>query len=595
MRIALAQINTTVGDLEGNSALIRWYLDRAREAGAQLAVFPELAICGYPPRDLLLQEGFIEACLEHSREVGHLGSHGLTVVFGTPLLSDPERPELGISNSLVVWRDGHYIERYDKRLLPTYDVFDEDRYFHPGTRPTVLRLGATTGKGRAKGGVRVGLAICEDLWKGADIGFAARYLEQPDPVAELAEAGADVIVVPSASPFVLHKGTRHREILAEHATRHGVYVASVNHVGGNDDLIFDGHAAAVAPDGTLIAAAKGFEEDLLVFEVPEPQPRTVHQPAKPVTYNAVRDPLLEAKDAGLLFNTLSLGVKDYLRKTGFERVLIGLSGGIDSAVTATVAVHALGADRVQGVAMPGKYSSGESKEDAAKLAERLGIELLEASIAPPFEGAGEALTAAFKALEEPAFGAELPDVAEQNLQSRLRGTLLMALANRLNALVLTTGNKSEMAVGYCTLYGDMNGALAVLSDVTKTQVYHLAWWLNDDPSKAGFERPPIPERTITKPPSAELAPGQLDSDTLPDYEVLDYIITQYVEHRHSARHIADESTLGLELVERIVRMIDRNEYKRYQMALGLKVSAVAFGRGRRRPLAQRFGGSTLAK
>ncbi len=595
MRIALAQINTTVGDLDGNAALILWYVDRARESGADLVVFPELAMCGYPPRDLLLQEGFIEACLEKSRNVGHLGSDGITVVFGTPLLADPERPELGISNSLVVWRNGHYIERYDKRLLPTYDVFDEDRYFHPGSRPTVLRIGATTGKGRAKGGVRVGLAICEDLWKGADIGFASRYLERPDPIAELAEAGADVIVVPSASPFVLHKGDRHRAILAEHATRHNVFVASVNQVGGNDDLVFDGHSAAVAPDGTLIAAAKGFDEDLLIFEVPEPQPKAINQPVKAVTYHAVRDPLLESKDAALLFNTLSLGVKDYLRKTGFERVLIGLSGGIDSAVTAAIAASALGADQVLGVAMPGKYSSGDSKEDALKLAERLGIELLEASIEEPFDSAGTALASAFKTLKEPAFGAELPDVAEQNLQSRLRGTLLMALANRLDALVLTTGNKSEMAVGYCTLYGDMNGALAVLSDVTKTQVYHLAWWLNDDHEQAGYAKPPIPERTITKPPSAELAPGQLDSDTLPEYDVLDYIITQYVENHHSAQHIADESTLSLELVQRIVTLIDRSEYKRYQMALGLKVSAVAFGRGRRRPLAQRFGGSTAAK
>jgi NAD+ synthetase len=572
MRIALAQINTTVGDLEGNAALVMWYLDRAREAGAELVVFPELTLCGYPPRDLLHQEGFIEACQEQVRIVGRDGSHGVTVVFGTPLLSDPERPELGNSNSLVVWRNGKYIERYDKRLLPNYDVFDEDRYFRPGRRATVIRVN----------GVRVGLSVCEDLWKGEDIGYSSRYMDHVDPVAELVEAGAEVIVNASASPFVLHKGIRHRELLAEHATRHGVFVASVNLVGGNDDLVFDGHSAVIAPDGSLVAAANGFEENLLVYDI---------QPAKPGenrVFAKVADPLLETKESSLLYRTLKLGIRDYVSKTGFDKVVIGLSGGIDSAVTATIAVGALGPEAVVGVTMPGKYSSPDSREDAKRLAERLGIVLLEVPIEAPFQGACTALAPAFKQLGEAAIGSKLPDVAEENLQSRMRGTVLMAFANRLNALALTTGNKSELAVGYCTLYGDMNGGLSPLGDLVKSKVYHLAWWLNDDHAEAGFSGPPIPERSIEKPPSAELAPNQLDSDTLPDYELLDYVIAQYVEQRQSAQHIADESTLGLELVKKLVAMIDRAEHKRYQTPVVLKVTPVAFGPGRRRPLAQRF-------
>ncbi len=583
MRIAMPQINTTVGDLEGNAALILWYLDRAREAQADLVVFPELTICGYPPRDLLHNEGFVEACLEQARQVGKQGSAGLTVVFGTPLQADPERPELGIANSLVVWRDGKYIERYDKRLLPTYDVFDEDRYFHSGDRATVVKVD----------GVRVGLAVCEDLWRGADIGFASRYLESPDPVAELVDEGAEVVVVASASPFVLHKGHRHRAILAEHAKRHSIYVASVNQVGGNDDLVFDGHSAAVAPDGTLIAASRGFHEDMLIFDVPAAAPTTARSEPVDHVFTAVADPLLEAADEALVFHALRLGVADYCRKTDFGRVVVGLSGGIDSAVTAAVAVAALGRENVLAVAMPGKYSSAEALADAQQLASAMGIQLIEAPIAQPFDGAASVLDKSFKTLDEPLLGADLPDLAEENLQSRLRGTLLMALANRLNALVLTTGNKSEMAVGYCTLYGDMNGALAVLSDVSKTRVYQIARWLNEQPHAAGevagFSGPPIPERSISKPPSAELSPNQLDSHSLPSYDVLDHIIERYVEQRVSALTIVEESGLDLEFVKSIIKMIDRSEHKRYQMALGLKVTPVAFGRGRRRPLVQKFG------
>lgn len=617
MRIALAQINTTVGDLVGNSALILWYLDRAREAGADLCVFPELAISGYPPRDLLLQEGFVEACVDAGKKVGREGSHGITVVFGLPLPADPERPELGVANSLVVWKDRRYIDFYDKRLLPSYDVFDEDRYFEPGDRAAVLDVK----------GVKVGLSVCEDLWQGEDAGFSARYLSQPEPVQELVEQGAELVVCPSASPFVIGKGERHRDILSRHASNHGVYVAAVNQVGGNDDLVFDGHASVHAPDGALIAAAKGFGEDLIVCDIDPAKTRpgivrraSAVEPTKLVSstnrataeqltaettlvsvprFEPIADPVRTTAPEKLLFDALMIGVEDYLRKTGFEKATIGLSGGIDSAVTAVIAARALGPENVLGVSMPGKYSSEHSKSDASDLAERLGIDFTTIPIEQPFAGFRTALDKGLASIDQPPLGVTLPDIAEENLQSRLRGTTLMTLSNRTGALVLATGNKSEMAVGYCTLYGDMNGGLSVLSDVGKTWVYRLAEWINENPTEAGFEarsegpandRGPIPRSTIAKPPSAELAPDQEDSDSLPPYELLDEIIERYVELQQSQDTILDEIGLDVEAEEvlRVLSLIDRNEYKRRQAAPGLKVTSVAFGAGRRRPLAQKW-------
>lgn len=555
MNIALAQLNPTVGDIPANAALIADAIDRARAAGADMIVVPELCVCGYPPKDLLTQAGFVEACAAAARRVGESATAGITAVIGTPLPLEGG----GIANGLVVYRDNTLVDYYDKRLLPTYDVFDEDRYFRAGSRAVVIEAA----------GVRVGLAICEDLWHGEDAGFASRYADKPDPVTQTIEAGAEIIVAASASPFVLGKHERHIAILQAHAKRHGVPVCSVNQVGANDDLIFDGRACVVGADGAVRAQGRAFAEDLLIHQI--------GGPGEEVEQIAAEENLIEA---------LTLGVRDYLRKTGFDRVIIGLSGGIDSALTAAIAVRALGADRVTGVAMPGPFSSGHSVEDAAELADRLGVRLLTVPIGAMCDATRASVDPMFEALGQRPLGLVQPDLADQNLQSRARGIVLMTMSNRTGALVLTTGNKSELAVGYCTLYGDMNGALAVLSDVPKTKVFRVARWMNEHAIACGFAKPPIPERTITKPPSAELAPGQMDQDTLPPYEVLDEIVERYVEGRQSVGMIVEASNLDAQLVQRIVRLIDVNEYKRKQLAIGLKVTTVAFGFGRRMPIAR---------
>ncbi len=570
MRLALARLNPTIGDLGGNAALAERAIREARDAGADLIVLSELAICGYPPKDLLLHEGFVAACVAGADRVGASCTAGLTAVIGTPTAADPGDPRSPIRNSLRVYRNNRLVETYDKRLLPTYDVFDEDRYFEPGSRAVVIDVG----------GVRVGLAICEDLWKGQDAGFSKHYRDAPDPVEELARWGVGLIVSPSASPFVLGKTARHREILRRHATERGLYVASINQLGGNDDLVFDGQALVYGPDGGLLASGGSFRDTLLVADIPAdpaaPPPRP--RPAAP------------EPDEQLLFHALVLGVRDYLRKTGFRDAIIGLSGGVDSALTATLAVAALGRDHVRGLAMPGKYSSEHAIADARALAANLGIRLETISIGPPMDAFRGVLDPALGALGQGALGAALPDVAEENLQSRIRGTLLMAISNRGGAMVLTTGNKSEFAVGYCTLYGDMNGGLAVLADVSKQLVYRLSRWINANAAACGFAAPPIPERSITKAPSAELAPNQTDQDTLPPYDVLDPVVERIVESRWSPRRIAEQSGFDPNLVARIARMIDAAEYKRRQAALGLKVTSVAFGAGRRMPIAQGWRG-----
>ncbi len=565
MRLALAQINPTVGDIRGNALLIERGIEAARRRGVDAVVFPELCLCGYPPRDLLLHEGFVQACAAEAERIGTTLTSGLTVVLGLPLPLDRSAGGAGrLANSLVVYRDNEQIAFYDKRLLPTYDIFDEDRYFEPGSSAVVIEIA----------GERVGLAICEDMWKGEDAGFSSAYADAPDPIAELAGAGARTVIVPSASPFVLGKGRRHREILRKHATRHRITVGSVNQVGGNDDLIFDGHSAIVGPDGALLAAAKGWAEQLLVLD------------SDATRMGEVDDPLLAAEEHALLYEALVLGVRDYCRKTGFSKAVIGLSGGIDSALTAVIAARALGAGNVLGVAMPGRYSSGHALADAVDLGIRLGVAVAEAPIGPAHAAIGGTLDGVFGSIGERGLGRTLPDLTEENLQSRLRGTMIMAVSNRTGAIVLTTGNKSELAVGYCTLYGDMNGGLAVLSDVPKTRVYGLSRWINENPGRAGFETPPIPESTIAKPPSAELAPDQKDSDSLPAYEVLDEIVDRHVERRQTAARIIAETGFDGPTVRRICRLIDRNEYKRRQMATGLKVTTVAFGPGRRVPIAR---------
>ncbi|MCU0688868.1 MAG: NAD+ synthase [Phycisphaerales bacterium] len=575
MRLALAQTNPTIGAIERNAEEIARAIDHARAQHADLVVFPELAICGYPPKDLLLQEGFIEACAAAAKRLGEQHSAGLTLVLGTPLPADDRR---GVANSLVAYRDGQLVDYYDKRLLPTYDVFDEDRYFTPGHRPVIIEVA----------GLRVGLSICEDLWRGEDVGFSSHYHGLPDPVTQLVHPpadspwhgrGAQLIVNPSASPFRVGIGARHRALLRTHATKHRVHVAAVNLVGGNDELIFDGSACCLAPDGTIIAAGPSFKPHITFVDIPAA--------ATPVT-----DPLTTMPVPEATFHALVLGVRDYCAKTGFKTAVLGLSGGIDSAVVAVIAAVALGPANILGVGLPSRYSSQGSIDDARALADRLAINWDLIPIEPPFASMLSTLA--------PAFAGRDADVTEENLQSRLRGTILMALSNKFGRLLLTTGNKSELAVGYCTLYGDMNGGLAVVADLLKTDLYALARWINTHHHTLGLRTPPIPEATITKPPSAELRPNQTDQDSLPPYDVLDEILRRRVEQRHSAARLiadltnpaasaapirADEPT-----IRRVLRLIDIAEFKRKQAAIGLKLSSVAFGSGRRVPIAQGWRG-----
>lgn len=574
MRLALCPLNPTIGDIPGNAALAGAAIAAARQAGADLVVLPELCISGYPPKDLLLHENFVASCEAAAHALGvsataaTAGTKSITAIFGSPRAIDPAHPSHGTANSLYAYRDGHLLAIHDKRLLPTYDVFDEDRYFTPGQRPVVIDVPTATGT------TRVGLAICEDLWKGEDAGFSSRYLNTPDPVAEVVAAGATLLVSPSASPFVLGKGHRHQNILAHHARTHGIHVASVNQLGGNDDLIFDGHTLIYTPTGDLLAHGQLFSNTPLITNL-------TSSPPHPLTSSP-------PQDAHQLFNALSLGIRDYLRKTGHRRALIGLSGGIDSALTAVLAAHALGPANVLGLAMPGPYSSDHALADAKSLARNLGIDLLTIPITPQMDAFRSAIDPAFASRSLSPLGASLPDLTEENLQSRLRGTTLMTLSNRTGAIVLTTGNKSELSVGYCTLYGDMNGGLAVLSDLSKHWVYALSRWINANPTACGFSSPPIPEGSITKPPSAELRPDQTDQDSLPPYDVLDEIIRRYVEAHHTPAHIVRETGFDAALIARIVRMIDTSEFKRRQMAVGLKVTTVAFGTGRRFPIAQNY-------
>ncbi len=578
MRIALAQVNPTVGDVDGNTELCVRAAHLAGERGADVVVLPELVICGYPPKDLLLAEGFIAACERAVLRIAKRLPRGMTAILGTPLRG---RVRGRIGNGLVALRDGKIVARYHKRLLPTYDVFDEDRYFAPGDEAVVLRV---KGKGDAAA-TAIGLSICEDLWRGEDVGFADRYAGRPDPVAALVKKGATVIVNPSASPFVLGKGKRHRAILRGHAKSHGVFVAAVNQVGGNDDLIFDGHAAVFDPRGTLVAAGRGFADDIVCFDV---HPKVGRAKTSVARAARVIDPLAIATQEELVFRALVLGVRDYCLKTGFRSAVIGLSGGIDSAVTAAIAAAALGASRVTGVLMPGPYSSEHSVSDANDLATRLGMPTTTLNITGVVDAYRPMLDPAFAAAGLKRLGESLPDLSEENLQSRVRGTAIMAWSNRSGAIVLTTGNKSEIAVGYCTLYGDMNGGLAVLSDLTKHMVYALAKWMNANPTLAGFERAPIPEGSITKPPSAELRPNQTDQDSLPEYDVLDEILHHAIELREAPATIARRTKHDLATIKRVMRLIDISEYKRRQGATGLKITSVAFGTGRRVPIAQQW-------
>lgn len=549
MIIALAQLNPVVGDIAGNCARIISEIGAARASGAHLVIFPELSVTGYPPKDLLLKPHFVRRNVEAVHQVAaHCREIVAVLGFVQPRSAVAGRDHCNVA---AVCAEGRLLHTHAKMLLPTYDVFDESRYFSAGEfgEPVRVRIA-----GRE---VRLGLSVCEDLW--SELQFNGRRLYERDPVGQVASRGAELLVNISASPFCVGKPQARRRIFRERLQRWRLPLVYVNQVGGNDDLIFDGGSACFNSEGEVIAQARYFAEDLLLFDTDAPA-------------GARREPLPD--DLSSVRQALVLGTRDYVRKCGFADVVLGLSGGLDSAVTAAIAVEALGAEHVHGVAMPSRYSSAHSMTDARQLAENLGIDFRVIGIEGCHAAAEEALA--------PHFRDVAPDVTEENLQARVRGNILMALSNKFGWLLLSTGNKSELAVGYCTLYGDMNGGLAVISDVPKTMVYALARQFN---ATAG--RPLIPESTLVKAPSAELRPNQTDQDILPPYEELDGILAEYVEQEKSADEIV-AAGFDRKTVERVVRMVDQNEYKRKQAATGLKVTSRAFGSGRRMPIAARY-------
>jgi NAD+ synthase (glutamine-hydrolysing) len=543
MKVALGQINTTIGDFSGNAAKIVDYAQSARAAGAGLVIFPELAICGYPPRDLVEKPSFVAKNQETLERIAQ-DTAGISVICG---LVTPARAETGksVMNSAALVRDGKTVFVQSKRLLPTYDVFDELRNFAPADNQELLPFC----------GKKMALTICEDAWN--DKHFWNRRLYGVDPIEELMKAGANFVLNIAASPFYVGKRELRRDMLAAIATNYRVPVVLVNQVGGNDSLIFDGSSLVLNAEGNVIAQGRSFEEDVIYFDSDTLQGEIHGQ--------------IEGAEASA-YAALVLGTRDYVHKCGFQSVIIGLSGGIDSALTACIAVDALGKENVRGVGMPSPYSSPGSIEDARVLAANLGIRFDVVPIGEIFESFRKAL--------KPIFAGRPEDVTEENLQSRIRGMLLMALSNKFNTLVLSTGNKSEVGVGYCTLYGDMVGGLAVISDVPKTMVYRLSQYVNS-------QRNLIPKSTMEKPPSAELRPNQVDQDFLPPYDVLDTILEDYVEDSKTAEQIAQDRSYDLELVRSVIRMVGRSEYKRQQAAPGLKISEKAFGVGRRFPIAAR--------
>ena len=537
-RIALGQLNLTVGDLAGNVARMAQATERATEAGADLIAFPELAITGYPPEDLVLRGEFVSENLDALQELANRTASGCDVVTGFV-----DRTDEGIHNAAALLRGGGVAARYHKMQLPNFGVFDERRYFTAGTDGTTVEIG----------GERVGLSVCEDAWHDG-LPFA-RY------------AGLGIIVNINGSPYHRGKTGERADILAARARQTGAWIVYVNMVGGQDELVFDGGSMVVSPDGGVRHRAAMFDEDVLLVDLHGSASFADDRPAWPT-------------DAAETYGALRLGLRDYVCKNGFTDVVLGLSGGIDSALTATLAVDALGQAAVRVVAMPSPYSSPESVEDAVDCAERLGIRLDTVPIEKVFDAYRYALAELFVGRSD--------DVTEENLQARVRGNLLMALSNKFGSIVLATGNKSEYAVGYSTLYGDMAGGFAPIKDVPKTLVYELAAWRNGKAIADG-DAQPIPERTMTKPPSAELRPDQQDTDSLPPYDVLDPVIEAYVEDDVG---IDDMVARGIEraLAERIVAMIDRNEYKRRQAAPGVKITPKAFGRDRRMPITNHYPG-----
>jgi NAD+ synthase (glutamine-hydrolysing) len=545
MRIALLQVNPTVGDLAGNAAVILDALGRAAALGADLAVTPELALVGYLPRDLLLSPGFVAGSWRALEALARDAASLPPVLVGLPepTASDEGRP---LYNSAALLRGGRVEQRFRKSLLPTYDVFDEDRYFEPFHGAQTLDVA----------GGRVGISICEDIWNDRDFWKRRRY--HHDPIEELAAAGATLVINLSASPFTAGKHRRREEMLSSMSRRHRLPLAYVNQFGGNDDLVFDGRSCVFDASGEAVARGQSFAPDVVVCDP------------------AAARPIAPAPDLDVeseIWRALALGTRDYVRKCGFSRVVLGLSGGIDSALTAAIAADALGPQHVLGVLMPSPYSSQGSIDDARALAANLGIETLQLPIAPAMR--------AFDQVLRDGLGADPSGVTAENIQARVRGNLLMALSNSRGAMLLTTGNKSELSVGYCTLYGDMSGGLAVIADVPKTMVYRVARWRNQT-----LGRPAIPDASLTKPPSAELRPDQTDQDSLPPYEVLDAILERHIEKHQPEEEIVaagfDQAT-----VAQVLRLVRIAEFKRKQAPPGLKVTDRAFGTGWRMPIAAR--------
>ncbi|MFZ0420678.1 MAG: NAD+ synthase [Candidatus Sulfotelmatobacter sp.] len=541
MKIALGQINPTVGDFSGNAAKIVEFSRRAQAVGAGLILFPELSVCGYPPRDLVERPSFVARNRETAEQIA-AATRGIAVICG---LVTPAESETGksVMNSAALLQEGKIAFLQSKMLLPTYDVFDEMRNFAPAKGQQLFPLC----------GNRMALTICEDAWN--DKLFWPKRLYTIDPIDALIRAGGDFVLNISASPFWIGKREVRRDMLASIARQHKVPVAMVNQVGGNDSLLFDGSSVVLNAEGKIIAQGRSFEEDLVYFDSAK-LTGDLHEQ-------------IEGEEASV-YGALVLGTRDYIQKCGFRKAIIGLSGGIDSALTAVIAADAVGAENVIGVGMPGPYSSPGSIDDARALASNLGIRFELLSINCAVE--------AYRRTLKEVFANQKEDVTEENIQSRARGTLLMALSNKFGAIVLSTGNKSELGVGYCTLYGDMVGGLAVISDVPKTLVYRLSRYVNS-------RKPVIPQDTLEKPPSAELRPDQKDSDSLPPYEILDAVLEDYVEDARSVERIAADRGFDIEAVRRVVRMVDRAEYKRQQAAPGIKISPKAFGYGRRFPIA----------
>ncbi len=543
MKIALAQINPIIGDFDGNSQKICERVNQAENLGADIVVFSELVLCGYPPKDLLEKPDFVE---NNEKALQELISkiHGPGVLLGC-LGAIQKVSGKGLSNSAVLFKNGNILVRSDKILLPTYDVFDELRYFDPGEKPVVFDY---LGK-------KIGLTVCEDIWCLPEFGTQPQY--HRNPVEELINMGAEAIFNISASPYHVSRWKTRQKLAQSISNKYEVPIILVNQVGGNDDLLFDGHSFVISSKGKIVVQAPGFVEDLRVCDLENDSGKIE------------RVPEFEEEE---IFQALSMGVKDYLNKCGYQRAVIGLSGGIDSAVVTVIAVNALGKENVEVLSMPSQYTASQSIQDAERLTKNLGIKFTMIPIRELFESYNKSL--------KPIFGDQPEDVTEENIQARIRGNILMAVSNKLGSMVLSTGNKSEMSVGYCTLYGDMAGGLSVISDLPKTKVYQLAKWINK-------EKEIIPNTIIERPPTAELRPNQKDQDSLPPYDILDDILEGYVEN-HLGLNDLIQKGFDSDLVKEIIARVDNNEYKRQQAAPGLKITGKAFGSGRRFPIAKRY-------